>query len=61
MAPSCFVAFAKKVWMVVALNSLGKMVASAMHLLGVMPRRLISGSGSRVSMASSKGSSSEEA
>ena len=60
MAPSCFVAFMKKVWMVFALNSLGETVAKAMHSPGVMPRRLMSGLGSRVSMALSKGSSLEE-
>ena len=42
------------------MNSLGKTVAKAMHSPGVMPRRLMSGLGSRVSMALSKGSSLEE-
>ena len=42
------------------MNSLGKTVAKAMHSPGVMPRRLISGLGSRVLTASSKGSSLEE-
>ena len=35
-------------------------MARAMHSPGVMPRRLMFGSGSRVLMASLKGSSSEE-
>ena len=61
-APSCFVAFSKKVWIVLALKSLGEAERAerAMHSPGVMPRTLITGSGSRVSTASSKGSSSEE-
>ena len=48
--------------MVLALKSLGEAERAErdIHLPGVMPRTLISGSGSRVSTASSKGSSSEE-
>ena len=60
MAPSCFDAFAKKVWIVGVLNARGRTEARMEHSVVVMPKTLIVGSGSRVSTASSKGSSSED-